>query len=279
MLSRFTFSNVVTTGLNLKEYKWVEDFIRDYSKFLDDKHRESFVHFNVARLHYEKKEYDKAMRLFAQSDYDDLLMSLNAKTMLLKMYYELDEMNALESLLGSMRTFLQRKKVMGYHKSNYKNILHFTKKLLRTTAYGKEQKEKLRHEIELGSVWIKQLLADASTVYVAYKKADGTNDYIAAAYELSSGKELWRTPVPGVQSMFPGTLAKGHVLLNCPVTRRPPGGGAVDWVPTIVAIDKKTGVESGRIEGRAEATPTYSLSIAPGRVVIAEGDTVEAWGR
>ncbi|MEK7467822.1 MAG: PQQ-binding-like beta-propeller repeat protein [Planctomycetota bacterium] len=138
---------------------------------------------------------------------------------------------------------------------------------------------KLRHEIELGSVWIKQLLADASTVYVAYKKADGTNDYIAAAYELSSGKELWRTPVPGVQSMFPGTLAKGHVLLNCPVTRRPPGGGAVDWVPTIVAIDKKTGVESGRIEGRPEATPTYSLSIAPGRVVIAEGDTVEAWGR
>ena len=31
VLSRFTFSNVVTTGLNLKEYKWVEDFIRDYA--------------------------------------------------------------------------------------------------------------------------------------------------------------------------------------------------------------------------------------------------------
>ncbi|KAF0240732.1 MAG: hypothetical protein FD180_4790, partial [Planctomycetota bacterium] len=138
---------------------------------------------------------------------------------------------------------------------------------------------KLRHEIELGSVWVKQLLADASMVYVAYKKADGANEYIAAAYELSSGKELWRTPVPGVQSMFPGLLAKGHLLLNCPVTRRPPGGGAVDWVPTIVAIDKKSGLESGRIEGRPEATPTYSLSIAPGRVVIAEGDTVEAWGR
>ncbi len=138
---------------------------------------------------------------------------------------------------------------------------------------------KLRHEIELGLVWVKQVLADSSTVYLAYKKADGANEYVAAAYELSSGKELWRTPVPGVQSMFPGMLSKGHVLLNCPVTRRPPGGGAVAWVPTIVAIDRKTGLESGRIEAPPLATPTYTLSVAPGKVVIAEGDSVEAWGR
>lgn len=138
---------------------------------------------------------------------------------------------------------------------------------------------KLRHEIELGLVWVKQVLADATTVYLAYKKADGANEYVAAAYELSSGKELWRTPVPGVQSMFPGMLSKGHVLLNCPVTRRPPGGGAVAWVPTIVAIDRKSGLESGRIEAPPLATPTYSLSVVPGRVVIAEGDSVEAWGR
>ncbi len=138
---------------------------------------------------------------------------------------------------------------------------------------------KLRHEIELGLVWVKQVMADATTVYLAYKKADGANEYVAAAYELSSGKELWRTPVPGVQSMFPGMLSKSHVLLNCPVTRRPPGGGAVAWVPTIVAIDRKSGLESGRIEAPPLATPTYSLSVVPGRVVIAEGDTVEAWGR
>ncbi|MEK7256022.1 MAG: hypothetical protein AAB316_14820 [Bacteroidota bacterium] len=148
VLSRFTFGNIVSIALSLKEFGWVENFIQKYSADLEEKHREALVHFNLARLDFEKKDYKTAMRQFAQLDYDDFLLNLSAKTMLLKMYYELDEFNALDSLLGSMRTYLQRKKVMGYHKSNYKNILHFTKKLLRTTAYGKEQKEKLRHEIE-----------------------------------------------------------------------------------------------------------------------------------
>jgi hypothetical protein len=147
VLSRFTFRNAITAALNLQEYQWVENFIHDYSRWLEEKHRENFVKFHLARLHYEKKNYNEAMKLFAQFDYDDLLMTLSAKTMLLKIYYELDEISALESLLGSMRAYLQRKKVMGYHKSNYKNIIRYTKKLLRVAPYSKDQQEKLKAEI------------------------------------------------------------------------------------------------------------------------------------
>ncbi len=148
VLSRFTFNNAVTAGLNLKEFTWVEKFIENYSSHLDEKHQESFIHFNQARLFFEQRAYEKAMKLFAQSDYDDLLMTLNARTMLLKMYYELDEFNALDSLLGSMKTYLQRKKVMGYHKDNYKNIIQYTNKLLKLTNYDKEKIQKLKQEIE-----------------------------------------------------------------------------------------------------------------------------------
>ena len=78
-------------------------------------------------------------------------MNLHAKTMLVKMYYELDEGNALDSLLGSMRTYLQRKKVLSYHKTNYKNIISLTKKMLRVNPFEREQKEKLKTEIEATS--------------------------------------------------------------------------------------------------------------------------------
>lgn len=148
ILSRFTFNNAITMGLNLFEFEWVEDFITKYSVFLDEKHRDNFIHFNRARLLFERKEYNKAMKLLAQSDYDDNLMTLHSKTMLLKMYYELDEVTALDSLLGSMKTYLQRKKVMGYHKDNYKNIIQYTKKMLKVAHYDKEQIQKLKQEIE-----------------------------------------------------------------------------------------------------------------------------------
>lgn len=148
LLSRFTYNNIVIAGLNLREFKWVEQFIHEYSPYLDSKHREAQVHTNLARLYYEKKDYKTAMELLVQADYDDILLTLVAKTMLLKIYCELDEINALDSLLASMRTYLRRKKVMGYHQANYRNIIRFTGKVMRVKPYDQEQQNKLKAEIE-----------------------------------------------------------------------------------------------------------------------------------
>jgi hypothetical protein len=88
------------------------------------------------------------MQLFRQVEYDDILMNLNAKMMQFKMFYEQDELDVVESLLESMRTYLVRKKVIGYHKANYKNIIRLTKKMLKINPYNQTQKTKLLNEIE-----------------------------------------------------------------------------------------------------------------------------------
>ena len=148
-ITRVTFHNAVTNGLILKEYKWVKDFIKNYQQYLGEKHRQGFVYYSLARLHYEEKDYDQAMKLLVQEvHYDDIIINLSAKTLLMKMYYEQEEFDVLESLLESMRTYIQRKKVMGYHKNNYKHIVRYTKKLLKINPYSKAKKEKLKNEIE-----------------------------------------------------------------------------------------------------------------------------------
>ncbi len=151
VLSRYTFINVVTIGTNLKEFDWIEFFISDYQKYLEEKYRENIVSYSLGRLHFFKKEYDKAQRLFSQVEYDDILMNLNAKVMQLQMFYEQEELDVLESLLESMRTFLVRKKVIGYHRSNYKNIIRLTKKLVKVNPFSESQKTKLKKEIEEAS--------------------------------------------------------------------------------------------------------------------------------
>lgn len=147
ILSRFTYSNAIITALNLNEYEWVEQFIAGHSDYLEAKHRDNYVRFYRARLHFERGEYTTAMRLFAQYEYDDILMSLHAKTMLLKMYYELDEFNALDSLIDSMRTYIHRKKVMGYHKTVFKNLLRYTRKILKVRPNDRTAVMKLKQEI------------------------------------------------------------------------------------------------------------------------------------
>jgi hypothetical protein len=97
-LSRFTFRNVVGMGLKIKAFDWVEQFIAVYGERIAPAHRESMVIFNRARLEYSRRRYREAMLLLQKADYDDLLLNLAAKTLLMKIYYEADELRLLDSL-------------------------------------------------------------------------------------------------------------------------------------------------------------------------------------
>ena len=165
VLSRWAFNNTISIALRLKEYDWVEIFIKNYNQYLEDKYRDNFLHFNYAKLYYAKKNYEKVMDVIQKYEFNDVLINLDAKTMLLKIYYELDEFKVLESLLESMRAFIQRKKILGYHKDLYKNIVKYTKKLLKVNPYSNTQKEKLKAEIEAAKplkekAWLLKQLAE-----------------------------------------------------------------------------------------------------------------------
>jgi hypothetical protein len=147
-LSRFTFRNIINLGTALKEFAWINQFIENHQQYLDPKYRETFVKFSKAKLYFTQRQYDEAMKLIAQSDFDDILINLSAKTMLLQIYYELDEYDALESLLESLQIYLRRKEVIGYHKANYQNIVRLARKLVRVNPYDKQQVESLQQNVE-----------------------------------------------------------------------------------------------------------------------------------
>ena len=68
--------------------------------------------------------------------------------MLLRIYYDLGESDALDSLLDSFSIFLRRRRDIGYLRQNYLNLIRFTKKLLQIPKEDKVARAKLRVEIE-----------------------------------------------------------------------------------------------------------------------------------
>mgnify|MGYP001193107945 CR=1 FL=1 len=145
VLSRFTFRNVVSAGLRMKELSWVEDFIHGFQEKLEYRHRQSMFSFSLARLEYERKHYGPALQLLQKSEYTDLLLNLAAKTLVLKIFFETQELDALESHLAAMQRFIRRKKIIGYHRENYLNLVFFTRKLLE--AFDPKSLETLREEV------------------------------------------------------------------------------------------------------------------------------------
>ncbi|MCB0638878.1 MAG: hypothetical protein KDC54_19755 [Lewinella sp.] len=151
VLSRWTYLNAALAALRLDEYAWVEELIRDYTQYLEEQHQQNFASYCQARLFFDRKRYQEAMQLLVQFEPSDYLLNLNAKAMLLKMFYEEDEWDALDSLLESMRTYLKRKEVISYHKANYQNIVRYTKKLVRLNPFDKNQVKEFRDEVTTAS--------------------------------------------------------------------------------------------------------------------------------
>ena len=147
-ISQFTYRNIIAMGLIVQDYTWVESFLHDYKSYLDKSHREQVFKFNLARLEYTRKNYDLALELLIQADFKDLLLNLSAKAMALKIYYELDEIRLLDAHLHSMKTFITRKKVMGYHRTNYLNLIKYMQKLIGLRPSDKLGAKAMREKIE-----------------------------------------------------------------------------------------------------------------------------------
>jgi tetratricopeptide (TPR) repeat protein len=143
----YTYQNAATIGLILKEFEWVEGFIHRYHEALLPEHREGLFHFNLARLAYQRNQLDQALVMLQKAEYKDVMLNLAAKTLQLKIYYELDEFDLLESHLQAFRAFLNRRKDIGYHRENYLNLVVFTQKLLEIGDFNKKEGVILRSQI------------------------------------------------------------------------------------------------------------------------------------
>lgn len=142
------YKNIITIGLHIKEFEWVEEFIQIYAPKLPKAHQDNALIYNLAQVSFSKKDYQKVIELLREVEYKNLIYALGGKLMLLKTYYELDEIAALDSLIDSFRIYLRRNRTISKDvRQQYMNVLKFVKKLSGLAPYDKAGLEKVTKEI------------------------------------------------------------------------------------------------------------------------------------
>lgn len=137
-LSRFTYSNAVASGIQTEAFDWAKEITYQYRDYLEEEYQESAFHFNLARIEFEQNNYSEALTSINQAYFPDLFFNLAAKTITLKIYFHLEEFDLLDAHLNAMNNFIRRNKVLGYHRTNYLNIIRYTKKMITLNTYDKE---------------------------------------------------------------------------------------------------------------------------------------------
>jgi len=151
-LSRFTFKNIAAIAVKIGEYDRAEKFSNEYYSSLRKEERNSALNFNQALIGYHKKDFDTALRSLQEVDFKDHLFNLAAKVIQMKIYFESEEIDLLDSHLDAMQMYILRKKVIGYHKTNYKNIIKMTRKLLKIKPGDSSAINELKNEINSAEV-------------------------------------------------------------------------------------------------------------------------------
>ncbi|MEM1323998.1 MAG: hypothetical protein AAGG75_27300, partial [Bacteroidota bacterium] len=146
-IPRFTFNNMIALALLLQEFEWIDGFIQNSTEKLEQELRDQTISFNLARLAYARRQYGEALLHLQSSEYKDLVNSLIAKMLLVKIYAELKEFESLVSHLDSFHQFIRRREVSDYHRRNYLNIIRFVRKITMMGDYEKDKRANLRQEI------------------------------------------------------------------------------------------------------------------------------------
>ena len=148
-LSPSSYKNIVTIGLRAEEYKWVRRFIGDYKRKIPASFRENAYTYNLAKYYYALGKFDNVLELLREVEYEDVFYNLDSKTMLLKIYYDREESDALFSLFDSFSVYLRRSKVLSpYHKTINLNLIRFVKKLAGIPEGETAKLDRLQKRIE-----------------------------------------------------------------------------------------------------------------------------------
>lgn len=149
LISPQNYKNIISVGLHLKEFDWVEDFIQKYTTKLPKENQDNSLNYNLAKVYFYKEDYVKVIELLREVEYRTLVYSLGGKLILLKTYYELKEFMVLDSLLDSFRIYLRRNRLISREvKQQYMNVLRFTKKLANLSPGDDRNKQKVREQIQ-----------------------------------------------------------------------------------------------------------------------------------
>lgn len=142
-INPWDYKNIIKIGLKLQRFSETESFIIDYNGKLKEQYKEDALHYNLAELFYYKKQPQKALEHLVEVEFSDIYYILGTKKLLLKIYFETNEHNAMESLLVSFQTYLKRNKLISENVRD--TYLNFTKCLYKII---KNINEDLSIEIE-----------------------------------------------------------------------------------------------------------------------------------
>lgn len=131
-LAHTDYKNIVTVGLRLREYDWVKDFIYELKERVQSSYRENVFNFSLASYYFETGQAKQAIRLLQGVSFTDVYYQISARQLLLRIYYDTDELESALYQIDAFGVFLRRnREISSKNRTQQINFLRWLKHLIR----------------------------------------------------------------------------------------------------------------------------------------------------
>lgn len=151
VLSPWPFKNLITVALRLGEIDWVEKFIDSHLPQVSKDQQTDALHYNKGLLLFFQKDFEAARKhlLLLLQSCQDVFYNLDARAYLLRIYFELEDDQAMESLLHSFRMYIHRNKLISEsHREKYLSFTRYFRRFLNLPVEDEARIAAFRAELE-----------------------------------------------------------------------------------------------------------------------------------
>lgn len=152
-ISLWDFNNIVAAAIKVNQYDWAKNFIDEYQKYLPFMAQNSMVRYCYARLAFHKKDFKEVVQLLdfeSMIEMPDTILAMRAKSIKLRAYYELEEIELLDSALNAFRVLIHRNDIFSKgQKVLSQNFINFMFRLINIKSGDQKKKQKLQKDIDI----------------------------------------------------------------------------------------------------------------------------------
>ncbi len=163
-ISNIFFISLTATGFEAGEFEWVEKFITENMHEVKEDLREDTRHFCNALNYYWKKEHERSLIELAKVRSEEFAFKHNIKSLTLKIYYDLNEIEPFYSHIDTYKHFILNNKIVHDKvREQVNNFINYSKKLFDLKNTEKPDKEfdlnKIKKEISenhalINKIWL-----------------------------------------------------------------------------------------------------------------------------
>jgi len=142
------YISLLTSFINNRDSGYLDKLIDKFGSRIDPALKESFISYTLMQKMFMEKKFAEALRYHSKVNYDHNLIGINARILLIQLYYEIGYTEELFSLLDATKKYFSAMK--NYSRQKIEIILKFikyVKKLAKIRSAGMGDTEDLNNEV------------------------------------------------------------------------------------------------------------------------------------